>query len=127
MAQAEGELEAVRSQVPGLNTDLQAAIHRLGVLLGKEPGELEEELLKQAAVPPAPPEVPTGIPSDLLERRPDGRVNRLFLTEQGKRVHDEVVPKHDAMLAAYFNTLPAEEQHELVRLLRRVDRAMERD
>lgn len=73
VAQAEGELEAVRSQVPGLNTDLQAAIHRLGVLLGKEPGELEEELLKQAAVPPAPPEVPTGIPSDLLERRPDIR------------------------------------------------------
>src|SRR5689334_13871235 len=43
--------------------------------------------------------------SGLLERRPDGRVNRLFLTEQGRRVHDEVVPRHDAMLAAYFNTL----------------------
>jgi DNA-binding MarR family transcriptional regulator len=63
----------------------------------------------------------------LLERRPDGRINRLFLTDQGKRVHDEVVPKHDAMLAAYFNTLESRDQHHLVRLLRQVDRAMERD
>jgi NodT family efflux transporter outer membrane factor (OMF) lipoprotein len=73
VAQAEGELESVRSQVPTLNTDIQLAVHRLGVLLGKQPGELEGELSKQAAVPPVPPDVPTGIPSDLLERRPDIR------------------------------------------------------
>lgn len=73
VTQAEGQLEAVRSQVPVLNTDIQAAIHRLSVLLGKNPGELEGELRKQAAIPPIPPEVPTGIPSDLLERRPDVR------------------------------------------------------
>ena len=65
--------------------------------------------------------------SGLLERRPDGRVNRLFLTDQGRQVHDEVVPRHDAMLAAYFSTLSDEDQAELVRLLRHVDRAMERD
>lgn len=65
--------------------------------------------------------------SGLLERRPDGRVNRLFLTDQGRAVHDEVVPKHDAMLAAYFSTLSNTDQREMVRLLRHVDRAMERD
>src|SRR5207248_11630678 len=63
----------------------------------------------------------------LLERRPDGRVNRLFLTDQGRRVHEEVVPKHDAMLAAYFNTLSTRDPRELTPLLRQVDRAMERD
>src|SRR5215470_9854847 len=52
--------------------------------------------------------------SGLLERRPDGRVNRLFLTDQGRRIHDEVVPTHDAMLAAYFSTLSGNEQHELL-------------
>src|SRR5215468_11440810 len=41
--------------------------------------------------------------SGLLERRPDGRVNRLFLTDQGRRVHDQVVPKHDELLAQQFN------------------------
>ena len=65
--------------------------------------------------------------SGLLERRPDGRVNRLFLTEQGRRVHDEVVPRHDALLAAKFNTLSDDDQRELLRLLRQVDRAIERD
>lgn len=65
--------------------------------------------------------------SGLLERRPDGRVNRLFLTDQGRRVHDEVVPTHDALLAAHFAGLSAREQHQLLRLLRSVDRGMERD
>src|SRR5215216_2801464 len=37
--------------------------------------------------------------SGLLERRPDGRVNRLFLTHQGRRIHDDVVPTHDELLA----------------------------
>src|SRR3979411_495308 len=32
--------------------------------------------------------------SGLLERRPDKRVNRLFLTEQGRQVYEEVVPRH---------------------------------
>src|ERR671926_1474454 len=52
--------------------------------------------------------------SGLLERRPDGRVNRLFLTEQGRRVHDEVVPRHDALLAQQFDTLTAPQQRELL-------------
>ena len=65
--------------------------------------------------------------SGLLERRPDGRVNRLFLTDQGRRVHDEVVPRHDAMLGAYFNTLTSDDQHALLRLLRQVDHGLERD
>src|SRR5438270_3358383 len=65
--------------------------------------------------------------SGLLERRPDGRVNRLFLTDQGRQVHDEVVPQHDAMLAGHFDKLSQDDRHQLVKLLRQVDRAMERD
>jgi DNA-binding MarR family transcriptional regulator len=64
--------------------------------------------------------------SGLLERRPDGRVNRLFLTEQGHRVHDHVVPKHDALLADQFSSLSEDDQRELLRLLRQVDHALER-
>jgi DNA-binding MarR family transcriptional regulator len=65
--------------------------------------------------------------SGLLERRPDGRLNRLFLTEVGRQVHDEVVPKHDAMLAGHFDTLTPKDQHELLRLLRQIDRSLEKD
>ena len=63
----------------------------------------------------------------LLERRPDGRVNRLFLTDAGRQVHDEVVPTHDAMLAGHFESLTARDQRELLRLLRQLDHSMERD
>src|SRR3954470_21318677 len=35
--------------------------------------------------------------SGLLERRPDGPVNRLFLTDQGRYIHDQVVPRHDEL------------------------------
>jgi DNA-binding MarR family transcriptional regulator len=63
----------------------------------------------------------------LLERRPDGRVNRLFLTDQGRQIHDEVVPQHDAMLAGHFKTLSVRDQHELLRLLRQIDRSIEKE
>src|SRR5438067_5932364 len=62
--------------------------------------------------------------SGLLERRPDGRVNRLFLTHQGRQVHDEVVPQHEAMLAERFNTLSENDQRELLRLLRHLDHSL---
>src|SRR5438445_5739032 len=64
--------------------------------------------------------------SGLLERRPDGRVNRLFLTDQGRRLYDEVVPRHDAMLAEQFNTLSEADQRALLRLLRQIDHSLER-
>src|SRR5580765_1203017 len=35
--------------------------------------------------------------SELLERRPEGRINRLFLTAKGRRIYDEVVPAHDQL------------------------------
>ena len=65
--------------------------------------------------------------SGLLERRPDGRVNRLFLTDAGRQVHDDVVPNHDAMLAGHFKSLTEQDQRELLRLLRQLDHSMEKD
>src|SRR5438067_12284714 len=59
--------------------------------------------------------------SGLLERRPDGRVNRLFLTDQGRCLYDEVVPRHDAMLAEQFGSLGESDRRELLRLLRQID------
>ncbi len=64
--------------------------------------------------------------SGLLERRPDGRVNRLFLTEQGHQVHDQVVPTHDELLAQQFSALSDDDQRELLRLLRQLDHGLER-
>ncbi len=70
---ATAQLAASEAAVPGHAAEIQYAIHRLGVLLGGEPGMLQGELSVAAPLPAAPPEVPVGLPSDLLRRRPDVR------------------------------------------------------
>jgi outer membrane protein, multidrug efflux system len=73
VARAQAQLETTRSVVPTLESGIETSIHRLSVLLGREPGALRSELLPPAPVPMAPPQVPVGLPSELLERRPDIR------------------------------------------------------
>jgi multidrug efflux system outer membrane protein len=43
------------------------------VLLGREPAALEKELARATPIPPTPLEIPVGLPSELLRRRPDIR------------------------------------------------------
>jgi NodT family efflux transporter outer membrane factor (OMF) lipoprotein len=69
--QAATLLATTRADVPKLETGLETSIHRLGILLGQPPEALETELSSVAPIPAAPPEVPVGLPSDLLLRRPD--------------------------------------------------------
>jgi NodT family efflux transporter outer membrane factor (OMF) lipoprotein len=73
IAQAEAQLTTTQSQIPRLETSVKQAIHRLSVLLGQQPTALASRLEEGDAIPPAPPEVPVGLPSDLLRRRPDVR------------------------------------------------------
>jgi NodT family efflux transporter outer membrane factor (OMF) lipoprotein len=73
VTRASAQLEATKSIVPTLETGIETSIHRLSVLLGREPGALRAELLPGSPVPVTPPEVPVGLPSELLERRPDIR------------------------------------------------------
>jgi multidrug efflux system outer membrane protein len=49
------------------------AMHRLAVLTGQQPGTLVPTLTPVKPVPVPPAEVSTGVPSDLLRRRPDIR------------------------------------------------------
>jgi outer membrane protein, multidrug efflux system len=71
--QAEVLLATTRAQLPTLETSLQQTVHQLSVLIGRAPGALLEELSATGPVPAPPPEVPVGLPSDLLRRRPDVR------------------------------------------------------
>ena len=73
VARAAAQLETTRSVVPTLQSGIEVSIHRLSVLLGEEPGALRTELSSKAPVPATPPEVPVGLPSQLLERRADVR------------------------------------------------------
>lgn len=58
-------------------------------------------------------------------RRQEGRTNRLFLTEDGRKLFEEVVPAQEAMIADRFSVLSGEEQAQLYELLRRFDRALD--
>lgn len=60
----------------------------------------------------------------LLERRPEGRSNRLFLTDHGHAIYDVVIPAHEAEVSAQFGALAPSEQEQLLTLLRRVDHSL---
>lgn len=70
---AEAQLASSQSTVPLLETAGQLAIHRLGVLSGTTPGALLEELSPVGVLSNVPPEVPVGLPADMVRRRPDVR------------------------------------------------------
>lgn len=71
VAQAKTLLASTKAQVPTLETALKQSSHRLSVLLGQVPGTLDAELATSTPIPVPPPEVPAGLPADLLLRRPD--------------------------------------------------------
>jgi multidrug efflux system outer membrane protein len=73
VTQAEALLAATEAKIPPLEISIRQAIHRLAVLLGLEPEALLGELLREGSIPPVPPAVPIGLPSQLLRRRPDVR------------------------------------------------------
>jgi DNA-binding MarR family transcriptional regulator len=60
----------------------------------------------------------------LILRRREGRTNRLFLTDKGRRLFDEVVPAHEALIAERFSALSPVEQGQLHELLRKLDKAI---
>ena len=62
-----------KAQIPGLETSARQSAHAIAVLLGRPPTELLALLAATRPVPTASTSVPTGIPSDLLRRRPDVR------------------------------------------------------
>jgi len=73
MANADAQVATTLSQIPVLETSAQQTIYNIGVLLGREPQSLLEELSPASPIPVTPPEVPTGLPSEMLRRRPDIR------------------------------------------------------
>jgi len=73
VANADAQVATTASTIPVLQSSEQAAIYSIGILLGKEPAFLAKELASKAPIPPTPPKVPVGLPSDLLRRRPDIR------------------------------------------------------
>lgn len=90
VAQAKAQLATTTAQVPALQDSIRQTIHQLGVLLGQPPGALIAELEQSTPLPMSPPEVPIGLPSDLLRRRPDIRSAERQLAATTARIGEAV-------------------------------------
>jgi len=70
--QQQAQLSGAEAQLPPIDQDIAQARNRLALLLALPPGALEQRLGPAPATDVAlPPEVPVGLPGDLLRRRPD--------------------------------------------------------
>jgi NodT family efflux transporter outer membrane factor (OMF) lipoprotein len=84
--QAQANLESTRASVPLYETTVERALNGLAVLTGVLPGTLHDRLAEIREIPAVDAAAVTGIPADLLRRRPDVRVAERQLAEQTARI-----------------------------------------
>jgi len=94
VAQAESQLYAVQSQLLDLGVERATFEHAIAILIGKAPAELTIPVVSLKAEPPP---VPSGVPSELLERRPD-----IASSERQVAAANEQI---GIAMAAYYPTL----------------------
>jgi len=70
---ARSQLDSVVAQIPDATQQVTVQVNALSLLLGAPPEALRAELETARPVPPVPPLVPVGVPSELARRRPDIR------------------------------------------------------
>jgi len=94
LAQSQSEYEASLSTIPQLEVQIAQQEDALSVLLGRNPGDI---LRGREVSDLAIPAVPAGLPSDLLERRPD-----VLLAEQNLVAANALI---GAARALYFPSI----------------------
>ncbi|WP_216674928.1 efflux transporter outer membrane subunit [Paraburkholderia elongata] len=70
-AEAAAQVSEIEARLPVLENQRVHLVNALSFLLGEPPRTLERELDTVHPIPPVPPRVPVGLPSQLAERRPD--------------------------------------------------------
>lgn len=83
VANAEAQLATARANIPDLERQIAQAEDQLSILLGSNPAPV---LRGDAAVPPMAPVPPAGLPSALIERRPDIRQAEATLIAANARI-----------------------------------------
>jgi len=71
LRQAEQLVDTAAQVIPGLQQQIEQTENQIQLLLGQSPGNVARG--RSLTTQDLPPEVPAGMPSDLLERRPDIR------------------------------------------------------
>jgi NodT family efflux transporter outer membrane factor (OMF) lipoprotein len=73
VTEAAAQVATTSASIPPLDAASRRLVHALSILLGREPAALSTELDAVKPMPVTPPKIPIGLPSQLLERRPDIR------------------------------------------------------
>lgn len=82
--QAESEYHRVEATMIDLERSVAQKENEISVLIGRNPGKIVRTPVTEAF--PVPPAVPAGLPSDLLERRPDVREAEEVLIAANARI-----------------------------------------
>jgi NodT family efflux transporter outer membrane factor (OMF) lipoprotein len=71
VANASAQVRTTAAEIPRLEQQEASDINALSLLLAQPPNTLRAQLAEPKPVPPVPPRVPVGLPSELARRRPD--------------------------------------------------------
>jgi len=85
-ARAQAQLSTTLGRIAPLEAAVARSIHRLSVLVGKQPHALTSELTPVQDLPALPDIVPVGDPASLLRRRPDIRIAERDLAAATARI-----------------------------------------
>jgi len=94
VAQAEAQLETTQAQDTGVEVLRAELEHAIAVLLGQSPSTFS---IPVKALDTAPPPIPFGLPSELLERRPDVAASERLVAQANAQI--------GIARAAYFPTV----------------------
>jgi outer membrane protein, multidrug efflux system len=83
---SQAEVAAIEAAIPALIADERAAGYRIAALIGRPFAETLAALAAPAPIPHAIDDVPVGLPSDLLLRRPDVRAAERRIAAANARI-----------------------------------------
>lgn len=110
--QQQQQVESARSRLPQIEGAVVLSNQRLSLLLGRPPGE--EHAGEGARLPALPTAPATGLPADLLTRRPDVRSAGLRLKAADRKISSAMAERLPALRLSASLSLQAAELGKLV-------------